>query len=671
MNRIDITPSMLTNEQNVGDEQKLIGSEGFWFPGWDNFPASVKIDLGEKYLIDTIQFNDVEGEGDYMVEIESNGEWLLLWEGKTDKSGLYEKKTLAYTQYLRLTLLEAGANINGFKVYGKRFQEEIPAYELQLTQDGQIINTIAIADGVDISIKKIVDDDTDETPDNGNPNPNPNPNPSDNFRKTLDQAIQTNVLLDDPSDLVKKVSAGARGYQYLKWLQKDVSNVNTGAPLSQVKINFNPIDAFSMNLDEKVKAFAENGDFYLTLFESAMYLTNNDKTWLNAVAYKRSDGRNGLDNPNRWKYVSHLYFQVAARYGQTQVDSSKLITDSPKVSGLGYCKYIEGANEKDRWWIGSDKANLSPEEHAAYYSAVYDGHMNTMSEPGVFFGVKNADPQIKLMLGGLAYVNFDELLSTGKVDWFERFFSWFENNRKDANYDTYPIDVITYHDYANTERKQRNLSGQGLDPEAYKWYEKTSAFIQYIRTRCPKALEVDCNEFGYDRNQSSPQRAVPYAGFNSEQVAGMFTVRQILEGWAAGHTRMAQFYFRDNNSNGGGIFQSSGLTDKSNGYRPFQMFYYMATLRHAGEDLEFVAREVSGDMIKYTCKNKSTGKNAYILWFFSKSNKKQNYSITVSSNSVQEIRIVDNSETGQISNKSASGGKVDVLVSEMPTFVLE
>lgn len=500
------------------------------------------------------------------------------------------------------------------------------------------------------------------------PKPLP-PDTSNSSVVTLDKFVGTNVLADDPPNLVAPVAGNIRIYQYLKWLNADVSNVNTNAPLSEVKINFNPNDAFGFNHDASTKAFSELGLTYVTYFESAMYLTGNDKTWLNAVAFPR-DKRSQLTDPNTWKYISHYYFQVAARYGHVKVDQSKLITDSEKLSGLGYLDILEGGNEKDRWWIGKDKADLSPEEHAAYYSAVYDGHMNTMQESGVYFGIKNADPNMKLMLGGLAFVDFDELLRDGKLDWFERFFGWFEQNRTKAGYDVYPIDIISFHDYPNTERKQRNLSGKGLDPESYKWYEKHKAFVEYLERRVPKKLQLVNNEFGYDRVQSSPQRAEPYAGFSAEQVAGFWTVRCMLEAWAAGLDHAAQFYFRDNNANGGGIFQSSGLTDKSQGYKPFQMYYYFATMRAAMKGHIFKSRTVEGDIIRYETENAATGKRGWVIWHWSKSRKQSTYQIDFNG-SVLETRLQDNSMTGNQVTKNSQNGKVSISISEMPTFVVE
>lgn len=488
--------------------------------------------------------------------------------------------------------------------------------------------------------------------------------------KTLDLFVGTNVLPDDPISVIEPVGGNIRCYMYLRWVNDDVFNTDLSRPLKDIKINFDPIDAFNFNLDNQVKGFSELNETYFSLFESAMWLTGNNKEKLNSVAFKQSDGRSGLDNPNRWKYVSHLYYQFAARYGNTVVPDSKLITDSPKRSGLGYLSIYEGGNEKDRWWIGNDDAELLPEDHAAYYSALVDGHMNTMSENGVYFGVKNADPTAKVMLGGLAFVDFDELLATGKLEWFERFFGWFETHRTDPNYETIPIDFISFHDYPNTERKQRNLSGKGMPPEAYKWHEKHVAFREYLERRITsKRLLLINNEFGYDRNQGSPQRAEPYGGFSAEQVAGFWTVRCMLEAWSAKIYSAAQFYLRENGG-GGSIFQSSGLTDKNQGYKPFAMYYYFSTMRTAMKGHDFVSRTVSGDLIKYETMNYNTGEKGWIYWHSSQSNKTTTQSLATDT-PVLVTHLKNGKLEGDITKKSPSNGTVNISVSELPVFITE
>jgi len=499
------------------------------------------------------------------------------------------------------------------------------------------------------------------------------PDTNVNTLLTFDNFIGTNVLGDDPANVVAPIVGNIRVYQWLKWLQGDVSNANLNASLSDIKFQFSPSE-IGVDLDVNYKSFSEAGLTYVTLFESAMWLTGNNKTKLNAVAFKMSEGRDGLDDPNRWKYRAHLAYQFTARYGNTSVPLNTLVVheSNQKKTGLGYIYAYEGPNEADRWWIGRDKADLTPEEFAAMMSAEYDGHMETLSDGGLKFGARTADPTINVSMGGIAFVDFDQLLQTGSIEWFDRLFSWFEQNRTNPNYETYPLEIVNFHDYPNTERKQRNLSGKGLHPEAYGWREKHIAFVQYLRDRVPsKKIQLWNTEFGYDISQDSPQRIEPFGGFNSEQASGFLTIRCFLE--IFGVVDLAtHFYLRDNGPLDGGIFSSSALTIKPQNYKPRQGYFYFATTKSALKDCIFESVVVRNNNVHvYKLRNKITGKAAYTLHCPTAEGQNFNYQLNVDGGQVQVIKLQDNSMEGAKSNKSATNGMVNISVSEMPTYVLE
>ena len=531
---------------------------------------------------------------------------------------------------------------------------------------GNYNSTVRVSDGESIVVKsfswKVEKKDTP---------PPPPPAPTGTRNLSFDKFLGTNVLGDDPASVCEPIVGNIRVYQWLKWLQKDVSNVNTNAPLSDVKWAFSPC-AIGVDLDANYKAFSEVGLTYVTLFESAMYLTGNDKTKLNAVAFNMKDGRNGLDDLHRWTYRAHMAYQFTARYGHNKVPINTLKVESnnePKT-GLGYVSVYEGPNEADRWWIGRDKADLTPEEFAAMMSAEYDGHMGTLSEAGLKFGARTADPNIQVSMGGIAFVDFGELISTGKLDWFDRLFTWFEENRNNPNYETYPLEIVNFHDYPNTHRQQRNLAGRGLYPEGYQWREKHEAFREYLDRRVPsKRLELWNTEFGYDISQDSPQRIEPFGGFNSEQASGFLTVRCFIEMFGVADLA-THFYLRDNGENAGGIFASSALTVKPSGYRKRQGYFYFATAKDALKDCVFDSVvERNGNVHVYKLRNTITGKAAYTLHSPTVEGKTSNYNLSLEGNSAEVVKLQDNSLKGNRSTQA--GSSINVQVSEMPTFVLE
>ena len=106
--------------------------------------------------------------------------------------------------------------------------------------------------------------------------------------------------------------------------------------------------------------------------------------------------------------------------------------------GLGLIHYIECDNERDKWWKGR-KAYQTGREYAANLSAFYDGHKNTLG-PGV--GVKNADPSVQVVIGGVAAATTDYV--RGMIDWCREFRGYKANGEIDLCWD-----VINQHLYAN------------------------------------------------------------------------------------------------------------------------------------------------------------------------------------------------------------------------------
>ena len=87
------------------------------------------------------------------------------------------------------------------------------------------------------------------------------------------------------------------------------------------------------------------------------------------------------------------------------VNTTPRWTDDPinviKV-GLNTVKYMECDNERDMWWGGPATVQTAA-EYAADMSAFYDGDMGKL---GKNVGVKTADPNMIVVMGGLAQSRF-------------------------------------------------------------------------------------------------------------------------------------------------------------------------------------------------------------------------------------------------------------------------
>ena len=194
-----------------------------------------------------------------------------------------------------------------------------------------------------------------------------------------------------------------------------------------------------------------------------------------------------------------MAFQYAARYGSNKKVDTGLLSVGPynKVRvGLGTIHYIECDNERDKWWKGR-QAYQTGREYAANLSAFYDGNKNTMG-PGV--GVKNADPEMKVVIAGLSAPNTDFV--RGIIDW-----SIEHRGRRPDGTPDFPFDIINYHYYNNDadyvmDKKQTT----GRAPELTNAAATAKKFVEMSHLYAGD-MPVWVTETGYDTSQQSPQRA--------------------------------------------------------------------------------------------------------------------------------------------------------------------
>ncbi|WP_240543764.1 hypothetical protein [Spirosoma foliorum] len=165
--------------------------------------------------------------------------------------------------------------------------------------------------------------------------------------------------------------------------------------------------------------------------------------------YSNVPAQYGSDLTSPKSYLAHarVAFQYIARYGfNKRINPSLLSVSSVKTTagvnsvkmGLGLVRYIECNNEPDKTWKGRN-GYQSAREYAANLSAFYDGHKNTLG-PGV--GVKNADPSVTVVMGGMSTATTDYIRAM--IDWCKEFRGY----RPDGSVNLC-WDVINQHLYAN------------------------------------------------------------------------------------------------------------------------------------------------------------------------------------------------------------------------------
>jgi len=305
-------------------------------------------------------------------------------------------------------------------------------------------------------------------------------------------------------------------------------------------------------------------------------------------------------------YLGHAQamFQLAARYGSNKgVDPAlvRVAAGTEKLIGLGYVRYYENFNEPNL-------NGFTGAQFAAMLSADYDGHMGTMG-PGV--GVKAADPNAKLVMGGLAGIMYNSTPHKNHdVDdqqFLRDMILWFDANRtleqwkaanggSEAGYEKYPFDVLSTHSYCTTD-----TGSHGVSPESDHIYERVRDYVRYCGQAFP-GKEVWLSEFGWDSAQGSAFCATVNGAVNTglvgTEVQGRWLVRQYLMMAAAGIDRARQFMIPDtsDNPNNPGWFATSGLVYGTQGSANFKpSWYYIGTMANILKDTSLDNIDVVAD----------------------------------------------------------------------------
>lgn len=479
-------------------------------------------------------------------------------------------------------------------------------------------------------------------------------------QRTFDDFVGLCLLPDDP---VKLAGVGnyLRPYILSKWFLYDVDEVDYKDLLEnpqKLEFAFNPAAAGGGTwIEDGLKSYHNAGfDVVPSFKESFMFLTQNSKPGLdNKPRLLHEDG----NDPWAWRWIGIYFYQFAARYGSTKVPEEKLLlrADQQKISGLGWVKYMQGENEADKWWLGSE-SEFSPEEWAAYHSVMYDGHMGRVGKKlGLGCGIKNADPEMKVVLGPLAHLNYD---------YFKRAITWWETNRTDDGYPTYPFDAFSMHRYANSAGKQRDLNGKGISPEDFDFYSFTKEFADFSHKYDKEAW---ITEFGYDVNPASPQGISPSTVYRNAEVQGMWLCRSYLEMYAAGMDRAAIYMLRDV-ADGPGIFQTCGITTGKGVWARKPAWYYIKTMTEALKGCNLVSMGKKNEYGVKVYEFKHGEKSAFAVWSpTSAARRIPNFPLNLPKGKYTIFALKDKKESGFQTTFEWQGGDFMLPVGEIPVFV--
>ncbi|GAB4025314.1 carbohydrate-binding protein [Spirosoma gilvum] len=380
--------------------------------------------------------------------------------------------------------------------------------------------------------------------------------------------------------------------------------------------------------------------------------------------------RYGKDFSDPHSYIEQAKagFQYMARYGSNPNVNPALLSvnttprwtgDNPNSVkiGLGLIKYIECDNERDKWWKGR-KAYQTAREYAANLSAFYDGHKNTMG-PGV--GVKNADPSVKVVIGGLASASAGSDYVKGMIDWCIQYRGYKPDGTVNLCWD-----IINYHMYSdNTSSSQSGTSTRGAAPEVAPIYKIAQDFRKTAHLQSYD-MPVWITEAGYDVNQGSPIRAIPIGNKSALETQGDWILRTALLYAREGIEKLFFYQLYDDNGSGG-MFGTSGLANGDNlTRRPAADFLYQ-TNKLFGE----YAYKETLNRDPFVDRYEKDGKSAYVLVVPDEVGRTATYTLDLGAATQAQIyRPKVGSNDMELQTVSTNQGKLELTVTETPMFVV-
>ncbi|GAB3944725.1 hypothetical protein GCM10028805_12650 [Spirosoma harenae] len=407
--------------------------------------------------------------------------------------------------------------------------------------------------------------------------------------------------------------------------------------LTEGNYTFNPTHAGGWNYDLMYERCKADGI-------EVMACLKDMTPWMNATYPADQQGsdhvplRFGKDYANPLSYVEQakVAFQYAARYGKnTSVDPAlvkvnpnpRWTNDPPNVVkiGLGLINYIECDNERDKWWRGR-LAYQTGREYAANMSAFYDGHKNTM---GAGVGVKNADPSMTVVMGGLCSIANGTDYIRGMIDWCKEFRGYKPDGRVDLCWD-----VINYHLYPDNSNSMQNGSGpsaRGAAPEVSVAAQVVRNVLKLAHDACYD-MPVYVSESGYDLNQGSPLRAIAIGNKSVMTTQADWNLRTALLYGREGVDRVDFYQTYDQNLDCSTQFCSMGFINANFTRKPTADYFYQAK-KLIGDYVFKESLSTNPNVDRY----EHNGRSIYALWIPDEVGRTGQYTLNLGSASAANV----------------------------------
>lgn len=550
---------------------------------------SFYIDLKANYVITGICYLDTNGINDWKVESGEPFDWSEILSFSTDSYMSWQGRTISDcepTRYLRFSTVSGDSGVSELAIYG---------YKVSELTDEQRLKTAP---------KTSVTPRTD---------------------LTAGGRVGFNAFIDDP--ITSICAAGnVREYHNLNWL------IDTDGKIKFTQGTWGDMDSYYTAMK------AQNINIIPCFQGGSSYIYGSSDFPEIAVP-------KGADTLDPLSYTLHAQamYQVAARYGSnTNVDTDTLnVADSKEpVSGMGLLSALENCNEPNKSWSG--KANYyTPYELAAMCSADYDGHEGTIPDAGV----KNADPDFKLAMGGLVG-------TSTMIDYLTEMKLWFDYNRSDGKF---AVDIINVH-----------IGPDSCNPESSSFAEKIHSLQKWINENAPgtelwiSEYEVpmsDCVNEGVDNHENETYQ-LKYA---------QRVTRTNLIALKNGVDRITKFQLRDE---AGGAYADSGLVTQKGEWNKKTAWYHISCMTSVLENADFYADLSDNEVSVYRFKDRKTGEFIDCVWSPTNEDKViKDYSMYVEN--ADFVYLTEPSQYAEGTTKSLkiTDGKINIDVTETPIYI--
>tara|TARA_R110002050_G_scaffold51235_2_gene117927 strand:- start:9398 stop:11350 length:1953 start_codon:yes stop_codon:yes gene_type:complete len=469
-------------------------------------------------------------------------------------------------------------------------------------------------------------------------------------RRTVREIFGINAFVDDPLDIVAPVASSIREYHNWDWDEAN-GDVNYN-PTKGKEFAWSPSYVSVWDFDRYYGEAKKKGIAVFPCLQGTALPYRGEADFNSKPTYKELNP----DQSQSYRHFAEYAYQFAARYGNNPVDASLLLLrdDQEARSGLNLIAGLEVWNEPDKWWKGR-KGYFHPFEFAAFLNAAYDGQEGRM---GPKVGIKKADPNLPVIMGGLAETNLDYLLGIKY---------WSDYNRKGE----FPAQVLNFHHYSNNAGGQNGNATSAASPERDSLKQRLDKLVQFRNVNFPQ-LEIWLSEFGYDSNPKSPQGVPSIGAFSPEEVQAIWLLRTYLAIAASGLDRAHLYMLRDVNAPNPNKYNSSGLrAEKWNKHAPKTSYFALQSFLSLVGDYHFakVLPQSDESVFVYQFDSQEGGSHIWAIWLGTESAKQLfNYALKVPATSVNVYQFAP-SFLWEKSTQTSAEGTFKLKISEKPIFI--